>query len=96
MYDIFWYSVAVFMIVFLSACVLNLLENHHVFQLTGIAFFFTFFIFRSLYLFKANPTILLISWFQASLPLFAGISACMCSMVLGFLIFPWVRSRFRD
>lgn len=96
MYETTWYSVAVFIIVLLSACILNLLENHHVFQLTGIAFFFVFFILRSQQLFRANPSLAPAVWFYASLPLFSGICACLCSMVLGFLLFPWIRAHFRD
>jgi len=31
-----------------------------------------------------------------SLPMFAGISACLTAMVLGFWIFPHIRDRFRE
>jgi len=34
------YSVAVFIVVLLSASVLNLLKEHYIFQITGIAFLF--------------------------------------------------------
>lgn len=90
------YSIAVFIIVLLSANVVNLLKQHYVFQLTGIAFFFTVFTVRCGMAFEGDPDHAIPSLLLTSLPLFSGICACLISMVLGFCVFPVIRKRMKD
>jgi hypothetical protein len=90
------YSIAVFFIILISGCAVNLLKEHFVFQLLGIAFFFTYIVINSAILFENTPETTLKAVFYRSLPSLVGISACLISMTLGFWIFPAVRKRFRD
>lgn len=90
------YSISVFIIVLISGCVINLLRQHHIFQLTGIAFFFTYFVIKSVSNFQKNPHLSASDFFLTSLPMLMGISACLISMVIGFWIFPYVRKKFKS
>lgn len=89
------YSIAVFVVVLITGCILNLLEQHYVFQLLGIAFFFTYSIFRSFSIFQNNFNVSPREVYIALLPMLVGISACLISMVLGFWIFPHIRKKAR-
>ncbi len=91
----FNYIIAMFFIVFIAACALNLLKQHYIYQLVGIAFFFVFFTFRLLSSLKKG-IISLEYIISLSLVALSGISACLAAMALGFWIFPLVRNRFRD
>jgi hypothetical protein len=90
------YSIVVFAVVFVTGCILNLLKNHFIFQLTGIAFLFTYSIVKLSSTLQSNPDASIKELYFMSLPVFTGISACLISMVLGFWVFPRVRRRFRD
>lgn len=90
------YSIAVFFIILVSGCAVNLLREHFVFQLLGIAFFFTYIVINSAFLFENSPDASIKDVFYRSLPSLFGISACLISMTLGFWIFPAIRKKFRD
>lgn len=92
----FSYSIAVFFIILISGCTVNLLRQHFVFQLLGIAFFFTFIIINSAMFLERNSEATFKELFYRSLPSMFGISACLISMTLGFWLFPKIRYRFRD
>jgi len=90
------YSIGVFMVVFLSGCIVNLLKEHFIYQLAGIAFFFTYSIIRLTgVLHDSSPDMTYKDIYFLILPAFAGISACLISMVAGFWLFPPIRRRFR-
>lgn len=90
------YSIAVFVIVFLSGLIVNLLEKHYIFQLLGIAFFFMYTILKSLSILNIDDNISFKEFYITSLPMLMGIAACLISMVLGFWLFPTIRDRFKD
>lgn len=90
------YSIAVFFIILISGCAVNLLRQHYIFQLLGIAFFFTYIVMNTAVLFECTPDATLKALFYRSLPSLFGISACLISMTLGFWIFPVVRRKIRD
>lgn len=90
------YSIGVFIIVFLSGCVLNLLRQHYIFQYAGITFFFICTIIKLVKLIKELPDITAARMFMETLPLLSGTSACLSSMVLGFWLFPPIRKKFRN
>lgn len=92
----FSYSIAVFFIIFFSGCAVNLLKQHYLFQLLGIAFFFTYILINSTIYIESLSDPTFKELFYRSLPSLFGISACLISMTLGFWIFPTLRSRFRD
>ena len=92
----FSYSIAVFFIVFVAACSVNLLEQHYIFQLLGIAFLFTYIVINSAIFLESNPHITLQSLFYRSLPSLFGISACLICLTLGVWIFPGIRKKFKD
>jgi hypothetical protein len=92
----YWYSIGVFSIVFISGCIVNLLERHYIFQLAGIAFFFMFIISKAFFVLLDNPELSFKEFFIMSFPMLLGISACMISMVLGFWMFPDLRRKFKD
>ena len=99
MYDAgscFSYSLAVFAVVLLSGCAVNLLRQHFIFQLTGIAFFFTYSVFKTFDLINNDPGISVRELYLFSLPMLAGVSACLVSMVLGFWIFPLIRKKIKS
>ena len=89
------YSLAVFTIVFISGCAVNLLKRHFIFQLTGIAFFFTCAIFKVFGLLASKPEVTTKELYFTSFPLMAGISSCLISMVLGFWAFPVIRKKIK-
>lgn len=89
------YSMGVFLIVFISGCIVNLFKEHYIFQIIGIALFFTFSIIKSIEVFDKDPDATARVLFLSSLPMFAGISACLLSMAAGFWIFPIVRKKFK-
>lgn len=98
MYDIklcISYSIAVFTIVMISGCILNLLKHHFIYQLAGIAFFFTYSILNSVNILQKNHDAGIKDLYLASLPVFSGISACLICMVLGYWIFPPLRRKFK-
>jgi len=96
MYDLsISYSVSVFFVVLFSASVLNLLKQHFIFQVTGIAFLFMFLIIKISMLFKSNSNILLADLYYSVLPILSSIGACLVAMALGFWIFPPIRRLFR-
>lgn len=92
----FSYSIAVFFIILISGCAVNLLRQHFVFQLLGIAFFFTYILINSAMYMEKNSDASFQTLFYRSLPSLFGISACLISMTLGFWLFPKIRYRFRD
>lgn len=90
------YSIAVFFIILIAGCAVNLLKQHYIFQLLGIAFFFTYIIINSVVFMAGTYDATFNNLFYRSLPSLFGISACLISMTLGFWIFPSIRTRFRD
>ena len=92
----FSYSIAVFFIIFISGCAVNLLKQHYIFQLLGIAFFFTYIVVNSAIYLESTPSMTFQGFFYRSLPSLFGISACLISMTLGFWIFPVIRRKFKD
>lgn len=92
----FSYSIAVFFIILIAACAVNLLKQHYVFQLLGIAFFFTFIVVNSATFLESTAEVTFRDLFYRSLPSLFGISACLISMTLGFWIFPSLREKFKD
>ncbi len=89
------YSIAVFVLVLISASILNLLKQHFIFQITGIAFLFMFMIVKISILFKEDLNILLVDLYYTVLPILTAIGACLVSMALGFWIFPPIRKILR-
>lgn len=92
----FSYSIAVFFIIFVSGSAVNLLKQHYIFQLLGIAFFFTYIVIISAVYLEGTPSATFQGLFYRSLPSLFGISACLISMTLGFWIFPVIRRKFKD
>lgn len=90
------YSIAVFFIILIAGCAVNLLVQHYIFQLLGIAFFFTYIIINSTVYVENTTGTTVTALFYRSLPSLFGISACLISMTLGFWIFPSVRNKIRD
>jgi len=90
------YSIIVFIVVFLSGCVLNLLRKHFIFQLTGIAFFCTYTVFKMIFSLQVDQSLTAFDIYSLFLPTMTGVSACLISMVLGFWIFPPIRKKFKD
>lgn len=88
------YSIWVFVIVLISGCILNLLKQHYIFQLAGIAFFFTYAVFKSMGIMRHTPDASFRELYFASLPMLTGTSACLASMLAGFWIFPSIRRKF--
>ena len=92
----FSYSIAVFMIIFVAGCSVNLLKQHYIFQLIGIAFFFTYIVVNSAILVDNTVNITFYQLFYKSLPSLFGMSACLICLALGVWIFPEIRSKFKD
>ncbi len=92
----FSYSIAVFFIILIAGCAVNLLAQHYIFQLLGIAFFFTYIVINSALYVENTFDVTFIDLFYRSLPSLFGISACLISMTLGFWLFPSIRKKFRD
>jgi hypothetical protein len=92
----FSYSIAVFMIIIVAGCAVNLLEQHYIFQLIGIAFFFTYMIINSSIYVDSRADVTIRELFYRSMPCMFGISACLVSLALGFWIFPSIRNKFSD
>lgn len=90
------YSITVFIVILISGCILNLLKYHFVFQIFGIAFFFTYLVFNSIFEIWHKNDVNLNEVYIMSLPMLTGVSACLISMALGFWIFPPIRKRFKD
>jgi hypothetical protein len=96
MLNIVGYSISVFVVVLISGCILNLLEQHYVFQLGGIAFCVTFIFFKLLSVITNSYEIQLNNLLENALPLLGGLSACLISMFLGFWVFPSIREKFKS
>ena len=96
MNEILWYSIALFAIVLTSGCIVNLLKQHFVFQLIGIAFFFTYSLLECFFLIQKNPYVGIRELYYVLLPHLAGISACLISMAAGFWVFPPIRRRVKS
>lgn len=92
----FSYSIAVFLIIFIAGCSVNLLKQHYIFQLIGIAFFFTYIVINSAMIVESTAGVTFYQIFYRSLPSLFGMSACLISLALGVWIFPAIRSRFKD
>jgi len=92
----FSYSIAVFFIILIASCAVNLLKQHYIFQLLGIAFFFTYILINSTMFIENTADVDFQDLFYRSLPSLFGISACLISMTLGFWIFPAIREKFKD
>jgi hypothetical protein len=90
------YSIAVFLIIMVAGCAVNLLRQHYLFQILGIAFFFTYLVINSAVYVESVSSTTFQAVFYRSLPSLFGISACLISMTLGFWIFPVIRGKFRD
>lgn len=93
--EILSYSIALFMIVLISGCIVNLFKYHFMFQLVGIAFFFTYSILQCFAFVQDNPNATIRDLYFLLLPHLTGISACLISMVAGFWIFPHIRKRVK-
>ena len=92
----FSYSIAVFIIIFIASCCVNLLEEHYIFQLIGIAFFFTYIVINSSLFLESKADATFQDLFYRVLPSLFGISACLISLTLGFWVFPAIRNKFKD
>lgn len=92
----FSYSIAVFVIVLIAGCAVNLLKEHYIFQLLGIAFFFTYIIINSAISIESSVDVSFRDLFYSSLPLLFGISSCLISMTLGFWLFPAIRDKIKE
>ncbi len=90
------YSIAFFIVVLFSACVLNLFEQHYVFQITGIAFLFMIAVVRITIIVGSDVEVSFSNIYSEILPALFSISACLISMSLGFWIFPYVRKKIKD
>jgi predicted tellurium resistance membrane protein TerC len=90
------YSVAVFIVVLLSASVLNLLKEHYIFQITGIAFLFIIGVIRMTLAVLDDTVVSLSQLYFTLLPILSAIAACLVSMSLGFWIFPIIRNKFKN
>ena len=77
--------------VLISASILNLLKQHFIIQVTGIAFLFMFMIIKVSMELQSNSNILLVDLYYSILPILSGIGACLVAMALGFWIFPPIR-----
>ncbi len=91
----FSYSIGVFIIIFLAGFAVNLLKRHYIFQLVGIAFFFTYIIVNSAVYIERTAQTSFQTIFFRSMPSLFGISACLISMTLGFLLYPVLRKKIR-
>lgn len=92
----FSYSIGVFIIIFIAGFAVNLLKRHYVFQLLGIAFFFTYIIVNSaVYMDRTSETTFQTLFFRFMPSLF-GISACLITMTLGFWMYPILRKKIRS
>ncbi len=96
MTSVFSYSIAVFFIILVAGCAVNLLVQHYIFQLLGIAFFFTYIVINSAVYVENTFDVTFVDLFYRSLPSLFGISACLITMTLGFWLFPSIRKKFRD
>ncbi len=90
------YSIIVFIFIFISGCILNLLRQHYIFQLAGIAFLFLYEFIRMVNEISSGSNLSALEIYSSLLPFMAGISACFMSMLLGFWIFPAIRRKFKD
>lgn len=90
------YSIAVFIVVLLSGSVLNLLRQHYIFQITGIAFLFMVGVSRMTVTILNSSVTSLSQLYFILLPILSAIGACLVSMSLGFWVFPIVRSKFKN
>lgn len=92
----FSYSIAVFIIIFIAGFAVNLLKQHYIFQLLGIAFFFTYIIINSaVYMERTSETTFKTLFFRLMPSLF-GISACLITMTLGFWLYPVLRKKIKQ
>ena len=92
----FSYSIAVFIIVFIAGFAVNLLRQHYIFQLLGIAFFFTYIIINTAVYMESSSEITFQNLFYRSMPSLFGISACLITMTLGFWLYPVLRKKIRQ
>jgi len=90
------YSFDVFIVIFIAGCAINLLEKHYIVQLCGIAFLIMITAVKALALIASYPELSRIQALSLFLPMTAGISACLASMLLGFWLFSPLRKKFRD
>lgn len=91
----FSYSIAVFIIIFIAGFAVNLLKKHYIFQLLGIAFFFTYITISSAIYIERTTETSFRAIFYRSMPSLFGISACLVSMTLGFWLYPVLRKKIR-
>ena len=92
----FSYSIAVFIIIFIAGFAVNLLRQHYIFQLLGIAFFFTYIIINTAVYMERTSEITFQALFSRSMPSLFGISACLITMTLGFWLYPVLRKKIRQ
>ncbi len=92
----FSYSIAVFIIIFIAGFAVNLLRQHYIFQLLGIAFFFTYIIINTAVYMERTSEITFQTLFSRSMPSLFGISACLITMTLGFWLYPVLRKKIRQ
>ncbi|ACL75821.1 hypothetical protein [Ruminiclostridium cellulolyticum] len=91
----FSYSIAVFIIIFIAGFAVNLLKKHYIFQLLGIAFFFTYITISTAIYIERTAETSFRAIFYRSMPSLFGISACLVSMTLGFWLYPVLRKKIR-
>ncbi len=89
------YSLSAFIVAFIAASSVNLLKQHFVIQLSGLTFLFISAIVKSLFIFINYPDISVRSLIFSLMPILSCMSACLTSMVLGFLIFPGIRRKIK-
>ncbi len=90
------YTIAVFIVVLIAGCAVNLIKKHYVIQLAGIAALFILSTFRLLFSLESLTVVEPDKLLEVLFPLLSGTAACLLSMVLGFWLFPSIRKRFRD
>ena len=66
------YSIAVFTVVLLAASVLNLLKQHYIFQITGIAFLFLTAIIKTTSMIKSGEVVSLSQLYFMLLPILSA------------------------
>lgn len=96
MIEIAGYSMGLFVIVLTAGCIVNLLKQHYIFQIIGIAFFFTLSIINCFLLLQDKPGATIWDLYFVILPHMTGISACLISMAAGFWIFPQIRRKIKS
>jgi len=93
-FNYFIFSCGIYCGFTVSFC-LNLLKEHYIFQITGIAFLFIIGVIRMTLAVLDDTVVSLSQLYFTLLPILSAIAACLVSMSLGFWIFPIIRNKFK-